>query len=162
MKKEGGKDDVEGQIAQINFFFVALANLISMSMTTFRYRSSSTYYDAGDVLSTNYWKMANLYGSYFWIGGMGIVTITQFLAIFGIANQINLYVWTGLDWIGLLVSIATSTMLFLAYDAAYTKANESGASGTDVANANAVMQGVWNDWVKGTIEGVLSEGVLVA
>ena len=129
MKKDDGKHDIDGQIAQIDFFFVAVANLISMYLTMFRYRSSSTYYSSGDVLSTNYWQMANEYGTYFWMGAMGIAAITQFLAIFGIANEINLLVWmVGLEGIGGMVSLATSIMLFMAYDEAYTEATESGAS----------------------------------
>ena len=141
---------------------MALANVISMYMTMFRYRSSDTYYDAGDVLSTNYWKNANMYGGYFFLGMMGVATVTQFLAIFGIANGINLMVWmVGVEGIGGLVSIATAIMLFMAYDGAYTKANESSASASDIANANAVMAGVWSDWVKSIIDGMMSESVLM-
>ena len=55
MRKMEGEKDIEGQLAQIDFFVVAVANIVSMYMTHFRYRSSDTYYSAGDVLSTNYW-----------------------------------------------------------------------------------------------------------
>ena len=141
---------------------MALANVISMYMTMFRYRSSDTYYSAGDVLSTNNWKNANMYGTYFFMGMMSVAAVTQFLAIFGIANGINLMVWmVGLEGIGGLVSIATAIMLFMAYDGAYTKANESSASASDIANANAVMAGVWSDWVKSIIDGMMSESVLM-
>ena len=163
MKKMDDKHDIEGQIAQIDFFFVAVANLASMYMTHYRYRSSSTYYSAGDVLSTNNWKNANVYGNYFFMGMMGIAAITQFLAIFGIANGINLLVWMyGLNGLGGLVSIATSIMLFMAYDDAYTVANDSSSSASDITNAESVMAGVWNDWVKGIINSVLSEGALIS
>ena len=142
---------------------MAVANLINMYLTMFRYRSSDTYYSAGDVLSTNNWKNANMYGTYFFMGMMSVAAVTQFLAIFGIANGINLMVWMyGLNGLGGMVSLATSIMLFMAYDDAYTKANESGASASDVANATAVMAGVWDDWVKGIINGVLTEGVIMS
>ena len=55
MKKMDGEKDMEGLLAQIDFLFVAVANLTSMYMTHFRYRSASDYYSDGDVLSTNYW-----------------------------------------------------------------------------------------------------------
>ena len=107
--------------------------------------------------------MANEYGTYFWMGAMGIAAITQFLAIFGIANEINLLVWlVGLEGLGGLVSLATSIMLFMAYDDAYTVASDSSSAASDVTNAKLVMDGVWNDWVKGFVDGILSEGVLVA
>ena len=162
-KMDDGKHYVEGQIAQINFFFVAVANLVNMYLTVYRYRSDDTYYSAGDVLSTNNWKNANVYGNYFFMGMMGIAAVTQLLAIFGIANGINLLVWMyGLNGLGGLVSIATSIMLFMAYDDAYTVANDSSSSVSDSTNAESVMAGVWNDWVKGVINSILSEGVLMA
>ena len=84
------------------------------------------------MLSTNYWQMANEYGTYFWMGAFGIAAITQFLAIFGIANDINLLVWmVGLEGIGGLVSVASAIMLFMAYDDAYTVANDSSSSASD-------------------------------
>ena len=49
----------EGQIAQIDFFMIAFANIINVLMTHFRYRSDADYYSDGDVLGTNYWKMAS-------------------------------------------------------------------------------------------------------
>ena len=79
--------------AQVTFFVTAMMNTIGIAYSLFRYRSSSTYYDDGDVLGTNYWKYANVYSSYFWLGAFGLATITQLLAFFGIANAINIAVW---------------------------------------------------------------------
>lgn len=97
------------------------------------------------------------------MGVFSIAAITQFLAIFGIANEINVLVWMiGLEAIGGLVSVGLGIMMFMAYDSAYTIANDSGSSAGDVTNAEAVMAGVWNDWVKSIIDGMISEQVLWA
>ena len=107
--------------------------------------------------------MANQYSTYFYLGALSIAAITQFLAIFGIANEINLMVWMyGLEGIGGLVSVATSVMLFLAYNDAYIVSSDESSSADDVTKATAVMDGVWNDWIKGIVDSILTEGVIMA
>ena len=92
------------------------------------------------------------------MGVFSIAAITQFLAIFGIANEINILVWmVGLEAIGGLVSVVLGIMMFMAYDSAYTIANDSSSSAGDVTNAELVMAGIWNDWVKSIIDGMISE-----
>ena len=44
---------------QLTFLFVALASATNVALKLFRYRTDSTYYDAGDALGTNYWKISN-------------------------------------------------------------------------------------------------------
>ena len=70
--------------------------------------------------------MANQYGAYFYMGIFSVAAVTQFLAIFGIANEINVLVWMiGLEAIGGLFSIVLGIMMYLAYDGAYTIASDS-------------------------------------
>lgn len=45
--------------ANIYFTVTALMNTAMLAASLFRYRSSATYYDAGEVLGTNYWKQYN-------------------------------------------------------------------------------------------------------
>ena len=119
---KGDKDDRQAAVmeANITFLVVGLVHTAAIGLKMFRYRSASTYYDNGDVLGTNYWKYASQLSGYFWLAGMGIATVTQLLSMFGIANEINLLVWTvGLGGIGELVSLVTSILMFLAWDKAY-------------------------------------------
>ena len=142
MGGQGGKGGMGGEMkdieknggmeAQVTFFIVALTNTMLTADSLFRYRSSSTYYDDGDVLGTNYWKLANQLSGYFWLGAFGIATITQLLAMYGVANGINLGVWIyGLEMFGGLVGLVTSIMMFLGYDKAYTVANDEDTSASD-------------------------------
>ena len=63
----------------------------------------------------------------------------------------------GLEAIGGLFSVVLGIMMFMAYDDAYTIANDSSSSASDVTNAELVMAGIWNDWVKSIIDGMISE-----
>ena len=72
------------------------------------------------MTGTNYWKMTQVYGGYFWMALLGLASITQLLAIFGIANEINLMVWIyGLQMAGGLVELISMIAMWYAYDSAY-------------------------------------------
>ena len=125
----------------------------------FRYRSDTdAYYAAGDVLSTNYWKMAQVYGGYFWMAALSVASITQLLAIFGIANEYNLYVWIyGLEGIGGLVGIIGMFVSWYAYDSAYAITADSSKTSDEQADAAAVMTGVWSDFVKSSVNDIITD-----
>ena len=61
-----------------------------------------------------------------------------------------------------LLGPVTGTLLFLAYNGAYTVANTAGASNDDITSAKTVMDGVWHDWVKSVIDSFLTEAVIFA
>ena len=89
----------------------------------FRLRSASTYYDAGKILSTNYWSLAGLVFDWGGLGLVGLVFLTQLMAIFGLFTSLNLFMWTVfLGSIGTLYQMTIAVLYFLAYDGAYSKA----------------------------------------
>lgn len=134
-------------------------NAGSMAVQLFRYRSASDYYDDGDILGdTNYWQLGNQIGSYFWLGAFSTAAITQLLAIFGIANGINLLVWMILlGGIGGLVNLVTSIIAMMGYDKAYTVTVDADSSAADITTAAAVMSYIKTEMMWGTLDGLTTE-----
>ena len=137
----------------------AFANVVGLGMKHYRYRSSSTYYDDGAVLGdTNYWELVNTIGGNFWLGAFSLAFITQLLAIFGIANGINVMVWMiGLGLIGGIVNLVTSIMAWYAYDLAWQVTDDSSSSSADITSATAVMAAIKDDMMWSTLDGLTTE-----
>ena len=92
---------------------------------------------------------------------MSVAATTQFLAIFGIANYINIMVWQWLvEFTGGAVAGLTAITLLKAYDDAYKIASDDSSSAADKAKAENVMAGVWRDWVKGFIDSMSTEIII--
>ena len=83
--------------------------------------------------------------------------MTQTLSIFGIANEINILVWMILigAW-GELVQLITTILQFLAWDKAYSVANDAGTSAADAAKAEAVGAAVRLDVLQNSVGGLLT------
>lgn len=138
---------------------IALSNVIGLGMKHYRYRSSTTYYDSGDVLGdNNYWQLVNTIGGNFWLAAFSVAFITQLLAIFGIANGINVMVWAvGLGGIGSLVNMVTGIMAWYGYDLAYQLTEDSSTSASDLVDAAVVMAAIKDDMMMATIDGLSTE-----
>ena len=138
---------------------IALGNVVGLGMKHYRYRSSTTYYDSGDVLGdNNYWQLVNTIGGNFWLAAFSVAFITQLLAIFGIANGINVMVWAvGLGGIGGLVNLVTGIMAWYAYDLAYQLTEDSSTSAADLLDAAVVMAAIKDDMMMATIDGLSTE-----
>ena len=66
----------------------------------------------------------------------GVAAITQFLAVFGIANELNLMTWfIGVGAIGGLSNMVYSAMLFMAYEKNHQASQDSANDETVVASA---------------------------
>ena len=129
----------------------------------FRYKSASDYYDNGSVLGdTNWWQMAS-YGQYFWFGAFSVATITQLLAIFGIANMVNLYVWMLLlGGIGGIVNLVTSILAWYAFDTAYTVSVDDTETSANVTLAEAVMSSLKEEMMMASIDGLSTDLALAS
>ena len=117
---------------------MVLASLNSYSL--FVLRSESNYYDAGNILSTNWWSLAGLVNDY---GGLvlgSMAFLTQLLALFGILVELNLLMWTTiLGTIGLTYQLTLTVLYFMAYNSANSKKSEK------VATADALMSLILTD-----------------
>ena len=115
------EDKVNPMSGQITFLLVALGVTVGSALKLFRYRSESTYYDAGKILSSNYWKLGDQISLYSWLGLGGVAFLTQLLSVAGIAVDINIMVWmVVLPLVGGLVGLTYSILMFLAYDGGYS------------------------------------------
>ena len=86
----------------------------------FRYRKFDSYYADGEVLGTNYWKIANQISGYSGTMYWTIAFLTQFLVTFaGAGVEINLMVWVQGMMVMVAVSIVSEALRFYAYDRSY-------------------------------------------
>ena len=131
--------------AQLAFLGLAIGNTAEIAMNLFKYRSSSTYYNNGDTaMDTNWWKLASQTVNYVSLGVWGLAALTQLLATFGVAADLNLLVWMYVVFfLGMFAAAATGTFYSLAYDTAYTKINDTSSSAAVITAASAVFSAVW-------------------
>jgi len=147
----------EMEMAQWTFFMVAFGQTAMLALDTFRYKSASTYYDAGSVLGTNWWKMSNQLSSYSGLVLWGLATITQLLSMLDWETGViaNLVVWTiGLGQIGMLLSTIAGFMNFYAYNSAFGIKEDSSRSTADVTNATAVFAATEQEMLEKTVNSV--------
>ena len=130
---DGGKmggmkmDDMEIMKSQMVFLMTAVSATMHAALRTFRYRSADTYYNDGDSLSTNYWKMLVQGADYFAMVFMGIASITQLLSMLGIAAEINLMVWMYGGMVDMVVSLIWGLVYMYAVDAYYSDTRDTGS-----------------------------------
>ena len=92
---KGGRGD-DMMMAPMAFLGVAIGQFTMIALNTFRYKSSSTYYDNGDVLGTNWWKYSNQLSAYSGLVLWGTATFTQLMSVLDLEAfvSLNLLVWT--------------------------------------------------------------------
>lgn len=164
MRKDGGKGDMRGDWsdddgeeqmeANVTFLMVAFSGMLQIGLKTFRYHSDEDYYVYGATTSsTNYWEYANMISSYYFLAAFGIAFITQLLSMFGIANEVNLYVWMGLlGGLGGLVEMVSGLLLWYAYDEAHVMYYEDDSTTAEVTAAAVVMGAIKEEMMMGAIE----------
>jgi len=127
-------------------------------METLRYRTVSSYYDAGylgNKASTNFWKLAN--DIFLW-GGFGIwstATFTQLLAVFGVAEGLNFFVWEwGVLGIFGLLNATYAILSSYAYDSAYKAMRRKNATTKpeEAAAAKELQADIQMEWNTYAIE----------
>ena len=106
----------------------AMSLTLHAALVQLRYRSSTTYYDAGDALTTNYWELLNMHWNYFTIGWMGVATITQLLSMLGTAAEINVIVWLYGGILNMYISFVTGLFAMYAYELYWQLAEASTGS----------------------------------
>ena len=127
------------------FLGLAVGNAAEIATNLFRYRSSSTYYANGDTaMDTNWWKLASQTMNYISLGVWGTAALTQLFATLGFMADINLLVWMYVVFLlGMLAAGITGAFYSLAYDKAYSVANDTSSSAAVISAANAVFTAVW-------------------
>jgi len=135
--------------AQATFLLTALSLTVHAALAQFRYRGdSSTYYAAGDALSTNWWQHLNTAWNLFTIGFMGTATITQLLSMLGVAAEANVMVWMYGSLANSAFGLLTGLVAMYAYDAYWSVADD--ATSADQANAATALAALEQDMLSGT------------
>merc|ERR1712241_1632828 len=106
-KEEQELKDKVGE-AQMAFLSVMAMSAVHAGLNLFRYHSSATYYDNGDVQSMNFYKYAHKIEGYAALSIGSLLTIMQLLSMFGIANGVNMMMW---QYGGMVFHIAVLTAL---------------------------------------------------
>ena len=63
-------------MAQIGFTAVSLVSSVGYAFLTFRYQAGDSYFDAGKVLGTNWWKLTNQFKNYSYLILWSIAAVT--------------------------------------------------------------------------------------
>ena len=113
-----------------------------------RYRASSTYYDAGASIGTNFWKLLNQVNGFANIGIHSVLTVTQILSMAGIGAEYNMMAWA---YAGLAESVlgAASGLVYLYAQDAYWRDSQDAASATAADSATA-LAGLKSDALEAT------------
>jgi len=123
----------------MTFLGMAIETGLMAGLELFRYRSASTYYDDGNISSTNWWKLANLIEGYASLSIAGILTISQLLSMFGVGASVNMMLWGYSTMLVMpLVMGVTEMMRWAGYDAAYVICQDS--SSADQATGCTVQE----------------------
>ena len=130
--------------ANVTYLLTAMSLTAHAALQQFRYRSSDTYYSAGDSLgSQNFWQLLNNVWNYFTIAYMGIASLTQLLSMLGIAAEINVMVWMYGSMVDGVIALVTSLVAMYAYDAYWTVSQDSTSS--NQANAATALAALEDD-----------------
>ena len=134
--------------AQATFLMVAVGQAVKYSLDLFRYKAVDGYFDDGDVIGTNFWKLGYKISAYAGLSLMAIAALSQLLSIFGVAVSTNIMYWTViLPGIGGLAELVVGVMYWLSYDRAFSLATDNTQTASDIEKAEAVQEAIWDQMV---------------
>jgi len=65
--------------AQVTFLMVAVGQAVKYGLDLFRYKAVDGYFDDGDVIGTNFWKLGYKISAYAGLSLMSIAALSQLL-----------------------------------------------------------------------------------
>ena len=127
----------------LRYFMVAAIGSAFYSLTIFRYRSSSTFYDEAKIgTGINWWQLSDWIRLYGGLGISGLLALTQLFATLGVLVGLNCYIWIIVGGFGGVTLFATiSVMRFLGWEAGY-KASTDTSSPSDQAKGVKLMSNI--------------------
>ena len=133
------------------FLGVAVEHAVMAGLTLFRYNSSSTYYDDGNIMSFNAWKVSNLIEQWTGLVLGSVLGLSQLLSMFGVGASVNMMMW---GWSTMLVMPlamgVAEVMRFWAYDQSYQICEDS--SSADQATGCALMDTLEWEMIVGAVK----------
>ena len=111
----------------LRYFMVAAIGSAFYSLTIFRYRSSSTFYDEAKIgTGINWWQLSDWIRLYGGLGISGLLALTQLFATLGVLVGLNCYIWIIVGGFGGVTLFATiSVMRFLGWEAGYKASTDT-------------------------------------
>jgi len=116
-------------LGNIAYISTALLAATAAGLRQFRWRADGSYatkyYASWTAMeaeygSTNYWELGTLIADFGMLGIFGVAFVTEILATFGIAPELNVMVWAfGVGLGGLIVGLTYNIMMFLAINTVY-------------------------------------------
>ena len=126
---QGQENQMDPVAGNVTFLAVAIGAATHVALDLFRYRSSSTYFDAGDITGTNYWRLSYQIGAYGGLASWIVLAISQLISMFGYGNEMNLMLWMSVaPAVGALVRMGQGILAAIAYDSAYQLLNDGDSS----------------------------------
>ena len=118
------------------------------ALNLFRYNLPDQF-DDGDVIGTNYWKIANQTRDWTMFVCGSFMFTTSLLDVLGFDSGItNLYSWYIFEWILDATLPFAYAMLFYTYDRAFDVANDTSKNATDQLKGEAVSVAVRSEILK--------------
>ena len=120
---EGGHGNP--MMAQVKFLTTAMFAGVGAALNAFRYKAGDNYYtDYSSYMDTDYFKLADQLRDYSRTAIWGTLFILQALSMGGIAVEVNMMAWHYLGMVWMLTSTIEMIVMFLAYEAFWTKYEE--------------------------------------
>jgi len=159
-------------MGQITYLMVAIGVTTHTALDLFRYMQAdsdfakdpysvyvtgadSDWTAAGVYDGTNWFKTGDLIAKYTNVAVFGVAALTQILAGFGIASDINMLVWW---WgVGVVVGLANfvgGLFKFIAYESAYSNREETVRGATNLASMALIRTSMVEDTVLETSVGL--------
>lgn len=145
-------------LGNIAYISTALLAATAAGLRQFRWRADDdgfknkyyafwTFYEA-DLGSTNYWELGTLIADFGMLGIFGVAFVTEILATFGIAPELNVMVWAfGVGLGGLVIGLTYNIMMFMAINTCYGINSDSAKAMTTGIPAGLLMQQIQFDWL---------------
>ena len=112
-----GEYEMDPVAGNVTFLAVAIGAATHVALDLFRYRSSTTYFDAGEIFVTNYWKIGYQIGAYGALASWIVLAISQLVSMFGYGNEMNITLWLHIaPAVGGLVRMVQGVMGMIAYE----------------------------------------------
>lgn len=145
-------------LGNIAYISTALLAATAAGLRQFRWRADDdgfknkyyafwTFYEA-DLGSTNYWELGTLIADFGMLGIFGVAFVTEILATFGIAPELNVMVWAfGVGLGGLVIGLTYNIMMFMAINTCYGINSDSSKATSATYPAGILMQQIQFDWL---------------
>ena len=120
--------------AQYAYLFTAAAASSYSGLNLFRYHAADDFYDSGDKLDYNWWKLSDRVYDYSVLTIFGVLALTQASSMFGVSVTSNLLAWMygGLSF-DIFVGLISTLIIMYSYEAYWSCGDDGDSTCAGVA-----------------------------